>query len=72
MNVTLCPVPGCERLQPPNKMLCLTCWRRVSKPTQNLVYAAWKRYSRAHGDDFPAARAAYYEVREQAIRESEA
>lgn len=72
-----CPVPGCPRPRPASKMLCLVCWRRVSKPTQSAVYKAWRAYSRAAGNGadpevFRAARTAYFEVRERAIQEAEA
>jgi hypothetical protein len=70
-----CPVPDCPNMRNGDKMLCLTCWRRVTRPTQSAVYKAWRDYSRAANrgsDDFASKREAYYAIREQAIREAEA
>lgn len=72
-----CPVPGCPHTRSSSKMLCLGCWRRVSKPTQTAVYKAWRAYSRAAGSGaapevFRAARDAYFAIRDRAIQEAEA
>lgn len=70
-----CPVPGCPRVRQRTHMMCRTCWRRVTHPTQTQVYAAFRAYSKAAtsgAENFGAAHDAYYDIREQAIREAEA
>jgi hypothetical protein len=44
-----CPVDGCEKSIPLDKLMCPTHWRQVPRDLQGEVYAAWRR--RVRGDD---------------------
>ena len=46
-----CPADPCDEQVPPDKLLCWSDWRRVPKPLQNALYAA---YDRGRGQGTPA------------------
>ena len=37
-----CPVGRCERLVPPDKLMCPGHWWMVPKPVRDAVWAAWQ------------------------------
>lgn len=65
-----CPVEGCPNTRQTGHLACRTCWRRVSKPTQDLVYKTWRKVKGLAGSDEDWQ--AYDDARKQAIREAEA
>jgi len=50
-----CPARGCARPVPPGMLMCPADWRRVPKPLQRAVWAAWDD---GRGQGTPAHRAA--------------
>lgn len=76
-----CPVPGCEGIQKPGKLMCLAHWRRVPKPLRDAVWDTWRAYEAAAKDrrfltparddaaeEFFARRRAYRFAADQAVK----
>ncbi|EKE78454.1 hypothetical protein [Oceanibaculum indicum] len=75
----LCPVPGCEGIQKPGKLMCLPHWRRVPKPLKDAVWETWRAYEAAAKDrrsysdpdrsnEFFVRRRAYRFAADQAVK----
>lgn len=75
-----CPVPGCEGIQKPARLMCLAHWRRVPKPLRDAVWETWRALNEApvidsrfqtdkdRRDEFFARRRAYRYAADQAVK----
>lgn len=44
-----CRAPGCPRILPYHLLMCPPHWRRVPRPVQREVYAAWREVQEQGG-----------------------
>jgi hypothetical protein len=61
-----CPTPGCEKMVPREKLMCLEHWRYVDDEIKRRVYAAYRNLYRGgayEGEHRNACKAAIDDVR---------
>ena len=66
MSQHLCHAKGCIMPCPPEKLMCTSCWKKVSSPTKHWVY---QEYTPGQCKDKSLITARWFKAVRQAIKE---